>query len=210
MTNSGKLNLILGARNGAKTDREKNDFYATDPKSVELFLDTLQKDNVKLNQNIWECACGKGHISEVLKKYGYTVFSTDLINRGYSNCLINFLSSNSQFFNLSKTDILTNPPYKDAEAFVLKALELLETGCKVVMYLKIQFLEGANRLNKIFKKYPPKFVYVHSTRQSIAKDGDFKEYCKTSGTLCYAWFIWEKGYHNETILRWIGEKTCQR
>lgn len=199
------LNLIIGARNGAKTTREEQDFYATDPKTVEIFLNRLKQDNVNLNKSIWECACGKGHISEVLKKWGYNTFSSDLIDRGYSRNTIDFLLADRKFYSLSNVDILTNPPYKDAEKFILKALELIEKGNKVIMYLKIQFLEGKNRLQNIYKLYPPKFVYVHTTRQSIAKDGDFNLHCKSSGSLCYAWFIWEKGYNGEPIIRWIGE-----
>jgi 2-polyprenyl-3-methyl-5-hydroxy-6-metoxy-1,4-benzoquinol methylase len=63
-------------------ERIEDDFYATDPKSLELLLDELEKDNIKLNKYIWECACGQGHLSEVLKNRGYSVYSTDLIDTG--------------------------------------------------------------------------------------------------------------------------------
>ncbi len=33
-------------------------------------------------------------------------------------------------------------------------------------------------------------------------NGDFKTY-KFNGAVAYAWYIWEKGYKGETILRWI-------
>lgn len=36
-------------------------------------------------------------------------------------------------------------------------------------------------------------------------NGDFEKYCKTSGSECYCWFIWEKGSTKETVLRWIDE-----
>ena len=42
------LNLIMGARNGAKTSREENDFYATNPKALDLFISAFDE---KLNQN---------------------------------------------------------------------------------------------------------------------------------------------------------------
>lgn len=62
----------LGTRNGSTKDREENDFYATHPIAIEwlMKLETL-------NHNIWECACGEGHLSKPLvrggvqrKKYG--------------------------------------------------------------------------------------------------------------------------------------------
>ena len=49
-------------------ERETHDYYATDPKAVELLLNLET-----FNKNIWECACGEGHISNVLKANGYNV-----------------------------------------------------------------------------------------------------------------------------------------
>ena len=42
-------------------------------------------------------------------------------------------------------DILTNPPYKLAKEFVEHALEVVEDGYYVVMFLKLTFLEGKAR-----------------------------------------------------------------
>lgn len=51
------------------TEREKDDFYATEPKAIELLL-----EKESFNENIWECANGKGHLSDVLIAKGYNVF----------------------------------------------------------------------------------------------------------------------------------------
>lgn len=83
--NSNTALAIIGG-NTTNKNREKNDFYATDPKALELLLDIEE-----FNPNVWECACGKGHLSEVLKKYGYNVRSTDLVDRGYGEGGIDFL-----------------------------------------------------------------------------------------------------------------------
>ncbi len=53
-----KAGLMLGVNPNSK--REDNDFYATNPKALKLFLQSLKKDNIILNKHIWECACGKG------------------------------------------------------------------------------------------------------------------------------------------------------
>ena len=73
-------------------------------------------------------------------------------------------------------------------------------GYYTIMFLKIQFLEGQAR-REMFKKYPPKFVYVNSTRQMCAMNGEFEKYNATA--ICYCWFIWEKGWKGEPIIRWI-------
>lgn len=69
---------ILGISETA--EREKNDYYATDPKAMYKLLEFETFD-----KNIWEPACGEGNLSEVLKEKGYNVYSTDLINRGYGD-----------------------------------------------------------------------------------------------------------------------------
>ena len=42
-----------GASNHSESEREQNDYYATEPKAVELLLDEEKFSNV-----IWEPACG--------------------------------------------------------------------------------------------------------------------------------------------------------
>ncbi len=189
--------VTLGASNHSDKEREQNDFYATDPHALEIFLKKLKEDDIKLHKNIWECACGQGHLSEVLKKYGYDVYSTDKVDRGYGEKQIDFLS---YFNNELETDILTNPPYKYAKEFVEKALEIQATGYYTVMFLKIQFLEGQAR-KKLFEECPPKYVYVNSSRQLCAMNGEFDRYKATA--LCYCWYIWEKGWKGETTVRWV-------
>lgn len=187
----------LGASNHTDKEREQNDFYATDPHALEIFLDKLKEDGIELHR-VWECACGQGHLSNVLKTRGVDVWSTDLIDRGYGEGNVNFLTCLPG--GKWDGDILTNPPYKYAKEFVEKGLELVDKGHYVIMFLKIQFLEGQARL-ELFKKYPPKYVYVNSARQLCAMNGEFEKYKATA--LCYCWFVWQKGYNGEPIIRWI-------
>ena len=192
---TNQLNLIMGAAINAKETREENDFYKTDPKALEVFLDVFD-----LHKNVWECACGDGGLSEVLLSRGYNVLSTDLVDRGYDKLL--FTKDFFEFDAEYDGDILTNPPYKYASEFVLHALDLIPNGNYVVMFLKIQFLESQNRYDSLFKKYPPKYVYVLSNRYNTAKNGEFEKY-KAAPALCYCWFVWEKGFEGEPTLRWI-------
>lgn len=191
-----KLNLTMGARNGANNDREPNDFYATHPDATKAFLVQLEKDNVKLDRLIWEPACGQGHISEVLKEFGHTVFSTDLIDRGYGHGPADFL----EYEGWWKGDIVTNPPFKLADEFVRKAMDIITPGNKVCMFVKIQFIESKER-RKLFDDHPPKYVYVYTERQHTAMNGDFDKY--KAKAQCYCWVIWEKYFFGECTLRWI-------
>lgn len=188
-----KAGLMLGVNPNA--EREENDFYATNPKALKLALPQLEE--IGLSKNVWECACGEGHLSEVLKQNGYKVISTDLIDRGYGEVL-DFLSVNGT--NKYDLDILTNPPFKKAEEFVAKGMELITQGHKLFLFLKVQFLEGKRRY-KMFKNYPLKKLLVYSERQQCAKDAEFEKY--TATTQCYCWFCFEKGYNGEPTIDWI-------
>lgn len=196
MSNQANVFTTLGASNHSLGTREENDYYATEPKAVKMLLSVE-----KFSPYIWECACGEGHISNELKKHGYNVWSTDLVDRGYGEAKNFFFFRTQARVNV---DIITNPPYKCAEKFVRHALNLVKNNCKVAMLLKIQFLEGKSR-NKLFKEFPPKKIYVFSSRIICAKNGHFDKY--QSSAVCYAWFIWEKGYKGLPTVDWLIEES---
>lgn len=193
--NQKSIYTTLGASNHTDKERHKNDYYATEPKAVDLLL-----ENEEFNHLIWECACGEGHMSKVLEAAGHKVISTDLVYRGFGEKKpLDFLKSNVIDF---QGDIITNPPYKYALEFAVKALETVRDGGKVALFLKLLFLEGKKR-KEFFKKYPPKTIYVSSSRLSCAMNGDFEKY-GYGGAVAYAWYIWEKGYSSDTVVKWIN------
>lgn len=179
----------LGARNECQEEREENDYYATEPIAIEWLMKLEE-----LNKNIWEPACGEGHLAKPLVANGYNVKSTDLIDRGYGMGGVDFFLETEVFDG----DIITNPPYKYAQEFVEKAISLVGDGHKVCMFLKVQFLEGKKR-RKMFEKYPPKTVWVSTNRIRCGKNGEFK-----GSMVAYAWYVWEKGYTGETKLKWFN------
>lgn len=170
---------------------EANDYYATEPRAVELLL-----EQERFNHVIWEPACGEGHISSVLKEYGYEVKSSDLVDRGYGLGGIDFLSVAEKG---REVDIITNPPYKYAKEFVEKSLDVVAPGRKVAMFLKLTFLEGKGRRD-LFRNNPPQTVYVSSARLQCGKNGDFTG----ASMVAYAWFVWRKGYPGPTNIKWIN------
>lgn len=197
--NSRSAHATLGARNYALNERETNDYYATEPKALELLLQLE-----KFSPYVWECACGEGHLSKVLKSHGYNVKSSDIVNRGYERTeTLDFLKVKKEDIKQDfSRDIITNPPYKYAKEFVEHALDISMDGTKVAMFLKVQFLEGKAR-RKMFEKHPPKKIYVSSSRLRCAMNGDFEKYAK-SNAVSYAWFIWEKGFKGDTVVRWFN------
>ena len=175
--------------NGKPETRQKDDFYPTPPEATYALL-----EREKFQGEVWECACGDGAISKILKEKKYNVYSSDLINRGYGETGIDFLKT------FRKTDnIITNPPFKLGTEFVYQACHLASK--KVAMLCRINFLEGVAR-GKMFKNTPLKTVYVFSRRITFTNP-DTKKKSHGGGMLAFAWFIWENGYNKKPQIEWI-------
>lgn len=177
----------------SEKNRESQDFYPTPPYAT---LKLLEKEI--FTGSIYEPACGDGAISKILKENypEQKVLSTDLFDRGYGEKTdIDFLTYDYGEFH--PNNIITNPPYKFAQEFVQRSLEVANS--KVAMLLKLNFLEGQKRY-ELFKSTPLKKVYIFSKRLSFDK-GDEKG--KGNGVLAYAWYVWEHGYNDAPTIDWL-------
>jgi len=151
-------------------------------------------DNEEFEGQIWECACGDGAMSDVLKLYGNQVISSDLHDRGYGEGGVDFLQCDRRAAN-----IVTNPPYNSAESFIQSGLQKAER--KFALLLRLAFLEGANRQRTVFSNSPPSRVWVFSERITFYPANAVR---KGSGTTAYAWFVWDKEEPGGTELRWFA------
>jgi len=176
-------------------DREVNDYYATEPKAIELLLE-LHPFN-SLEGDVWEPACGELHLSKAMEQKGLTVRSSNIVDRA-GNEVFDFLSKENTSWH---SHIITNPPYKFAKEFIEKSLSIIPPNKLVAMFLPIRYLEGKAR-RVLFTNHPPKYIIVSSSRIKCAINGDFE--AQKGGAMSYAWFVWEKGYKGETILRWFN------
>jgi hypothetical protein len=191
--NKNSIYKALGASSATDKIREENDLYCTDPIAIDILLGVET-----FSQKIWEPACGYLHLSNRLEHFGFDVTSTDLIDRGYGTGGVDFLKCETKFDG----DIITNPPYKFSTEFVEKGIEL--TNNKLALFLKVQFLEGKAR-KKLFEKYPPKVIYVSSSRIMCAKNGDFEGMTKGGGSVvAFSWWVWVRGYKGETTVKWVN------
>ena len=187
---------------GTSTTRERAnyDYYATPYQATEMLL-----DEVKFSGDFLEPCVGGGHIVDVIKRYypDECVYGVDIVDRGYPNTLVaDFLKHD--FLGQKFDNVVTNPPFSLAQEFLEKSMEVVNDGGKIAMFLKIQFLEGAKR-REMFKKYPPKYIYVFVKRQAPWNNGSpVDEKGKPwSSTMCFAWFVWEKGFTGEPVVRWL-------
>lgn len=101
----------IGASN---EPRAENDFYET-PQGVTLAL-VKEIAHFLKDKEVWEPACGRGAISEAVKPYCNTVWSTDIYDHGYIYTRLrgstDFFAKNTTQYASRCNTIITNPPYQ--------------------------------------------------------------------------------------------------
>lgn len=181
--------------------RVENDYYATPFEATEAIL-----SREELQAPFWSLRLVKGisvrYFGNIIPtvKLSLLIWFREMIGSDVVLLAgVDFLTENyPEKFN----NVITNPPFSLAKEFAEKALEV-STG-KVILFAKIQFLEGRQRKD-FFATHPPKAVYVFSKRVNPLRNGlEVDENGKPwSSTMCFAWFVWEHGYTGEPCIRWI-------
>lgn len=190
-----KGNVIAGRKQNIKYDFYETPKWATE-KAVKAFLD----DGVLTKTDeIYEPCCGAGAITDVLSDLGFeNVKASDIQNEEYIKG-----KKGVDVYDIddSITDIVfTNPPYD----LMTKANMLNEflriARQKVILLLNIYFLSSKDR-KEMLKQSHLRYVYIHSDRVTMYPFGQDKP--KNGGTKMFAWFVWDKKYDGEPIIRWI-------
>lgn len=196
-------------------DREALDYYATPPWEVKNILNELRL-NFKDSDIILDNSMGGGHMLNGIISYlddngmHPYIIGTDIKDRNlklykdYDRIKLGYGEEYDYFGdkypNYNPDYVIMNPPFNSAEGFILKSLREVRKG--VLCFARLQLLEGTSRYKNIFKQYPPNYVYVYINRIQCYKNGDFG--ITGSSAQAYAWFYWEKGNKEETIVRWIS------
>ena len=185
--------LAYARSNIPSPDRDKDDFYPTPPEATRAMLAAET-----FTGPIWEPACGDGAICNVLTDAGYQVIATDLNTHGHGESRIDFLMEQ----RLLAPNIVTNPPYKNAEAFLQKSLDL--GAQKVAFLLRLSWLEGIER-KVMFESTPLARVHVASRRISMSRRGT--DNGNGGGSMiAFAWFVWDRSHTGAPSLSWFDWK----
>lgn len=158
-----------------------DDFYETPACATEALVRVES-----LPKRIWEPACGRGAISEVLASAGHDVISTDLVDYGYGRPGVDFLMETTAPRGVGC--IVTNPPFKLADQFARHALTLTP---KVILLLRWAYAEGVARSDLI--DGPLAHVWLGRERLPFMhRDGVDGPRHSNSGAP-FAWFVFEAG-----------------
>lgn len=178
--------------------RPEGDYYVTPPEAVQALLDC---GAFAVPTNVWECACGSGNISRYLESIGIETISTDLYDRGYGESGVDFLTTARPNVQ-SPIAIITNPPYLQADAFTLHALEIMRDGDRYIALLPITRLGGQARYREIYSLHPPTTIYCLVRRIYCAPLGDATS-ARGSSAVNYAWYEWTMPAPQTSTIKWI-------
>ena len=157
--------------------RRDLDFYPTPNEVTEALIKSFRIEK----QLIWECACGIGNMSKVLKKYN-DVISTDISENSYGETNIDFLKT----YRVSDW-IITNPPFKLSSLFIEHATSQCDN---VAFLLKTQYWHASKR-TELFRNNPPAYILALNWRPDFLfgeKGG--------SPTMDVCWNVWITGDTN--------------
>ncbi|NCB78547.1 MAG: hypothetical protein EOM41_00845 [Bacilli bacterium] len=192
------------------TKRDKSKSYCDLYNTPEVALDKLfahPSVGININSRFLEPCCGKGVITEYLKKQqkieDYNIWSMDIVDHGYDQ-----LDSTEDFLALDVDAfcddifvepeyIITNPPYKLAKEFVLKGLKVAKEQYHL---LRLSFLEGKSRYEELFALGHLKGVYVFTSRITCSEG---IEEIPTANSVTYCWLHFDREFVGQPTLYWI-------
>ncbi|WP_246700397.1 SAM-dependent methyltransferase [Rhodopseudomonas sp. WA056] len=140
-------------------------------------------------------------MSKVLKEYFHQVRSSDAYDYGGYGEIFDFVANTSEPNSVDW--VITNPPFRFAEEFVLKALSVARIG--VAILARSVFLESVGRYNSIFVSSPPTKFAQFSERVPMVRGRLDKKASTATG---YAWLVWERTAAGSPQLMWVPP--CRR
>jgi hypothetical protein len=171
------------------------DDFPTPPWATRGLIEHVLGPNGLGEMSCLEPACGAGHMAKVLKEYFSEVRCSDAYDYGYGD-VRDFIGAPYEQFSFDW--VITNPPFRLAEEFVLSALSIARKG--VAILARTVFLESVGRYEGIFRQSPPsKFAQFVERVPMVRGRLDMKATTATG----YAWLVWEKGQSAPPRLMWV-------
>jgi hypothetical protein len=188
--------LVTQNRAHALSERGR-DFYET-PAAVTRALLKVEP----LPQLVWEPACGKGAIVNVLRAAGHLVVASDIADYGVP--ITTPGNWNRDFFLESAAPlgvecILTNPPFKVAPNFVRHGLTLCR---RVILLLRLAFLESTSR-SDILEGGKLARVHVIRNRFMMHRNG-WQGRRINNSAIPFAWFVWDAAHEGPPTIHRVS------
>jgi hypothetical protein len=168
------IGAAMAGGGGKKNADNPDEFFPTAEGTTRAFMPVLRE--IGWPNDVWECACGEGHMSKELIKGGFKVVSTNLTDRGYGLRGVDFLKQQTAV----ASSIVTNPPFSLADDFVAHALTWL--GIEHVALLLPNGIYHAKNRMKLFEAYKPSLILPLTWRLDVTSAGN--------PTMNCSWYVW--------------------
>lgn len=185
--------------------RNANDWYVEPAEAAHALIDAERFEGETLDP-----ACGGGNIVRVFRARGLDAWGTDLVMRydqmetdgmprPMFGCTGDFTRPVPDECYSNVDNIVSNPPFKIAERFIVNGLKRARR--KVALLQRLAFLEGQQRA-ALFLSSPLARVHVFSYRISMPPGGVTGIEAK-GGSVAFAWFVWEHGHQGPPTINWL-------
>jgi len=184
--------------------RDSLDDFPTPPWATRALVEHVIGAANASGRTALEPACGQGYMSRALAEYFDTVRSFDVHGYGFGY-VDDFL--NSSWADESFDWVITNPPFKAAEDFVMRALPIARHG--VAVLVRTVFIESVGRWERLFRDRPCTTFAQFVERVPIVKGRVDPKATTATG---YAWLVWDKGASEHSRIAWIppSRRTLER
>jgi hypothetical protein len=170
------------------------DFFPTPPWATRALCEHLDRWGGIADATVWEPACGAGDMLRPLGEWFHSAFGSDVHGYGDHQAEVcDFLfpgpsAMESRFAHGQPDWIITNPPFRLAEEFALRAFEQARAG--VALLVRTAFLEGGGRFERLFKPHRPDWILQFCERVPM-----FRGRLDPAGSTAtaYCWVIWTGG-----------------
>jgi len=170
----------------AESKRRKSDgidFHSTDPRWTYALL-----RNYRILGAVLEPCAGDGAMVDVMRSRGIDVIASDLVDRGI------YTVKDAMSYERAP-NIVTNPPYSQADEMIEHFLLITEGVVAVLM--RIAWLQGKKRKERIFDKKRPDTVIIVNGRMPLP-NGQHSQFP-------HVWVTWDNTHQTDfTQLVWTN------
>ena len=172
------------------------DDFPTPPWATRAFLSHCFAGEILSDSSVWEPACGRGHMAQVLREFFGSVRGSDIFDYGYGE-VQDFLTGLAALRSVDW--VITNPPFRLAEDFLARGRQVARKG--VALLTRTVFIESVGRYDRVFKNAPPSTVLQYTERVPMVKGRVDRKASTATG---YAWLVWDFERENgRSALDWI-------
>jgi hypothetical protein len=182
---------------------DSRDDFPTPPWATRALLThVLDEFGPFSDQSVLEPACGAGYMARPLAERFGKVLASDIHPYGFGS-VRDYLAVP---YEANAVDwVITNPPFRLAEEFVLRSLIVARKG--VAILARTVFIESVGRYRNLFLRHPPCRFAQFTERVPMVKGRVDRAATTATG---YAWLVWSKDVSAERRPELVWIPPCRK